>query len=247
VRDRLLEALVLAFRELKQRRSRHASIEAFTQILRSEDSIITTNWDTLLDSSLIRCTGVPPAYGTLGARLVNAKGKDLKEQNPPEARLLLKLHGSFNWQHCPRCANLYINTSSLIAPTDGDFDDLTWLDRKCHCGAEMDGLIVTPSFVKRYSNLHLANIWKSAQQALGESNSWIFVGYSLPDDDLWIRGMLLRAVGARRYRGRRDNLVVHVVTRGKDDALERRYRQLFPERVKFHLHGLQAFVEAQSS
>ena len=51
-----------------------------------------------------------------------------------------------------------------------------------------------------------------------------------------IPGMLLRAIGSRRQHRNRD-LTVHVVTQGKDEALERRYRQLFPNVVKFHRDG----------
>jgi len=131
-------------------------------------------------------------------------------------------------------------TEGVIAPMDGDFP-IKGLDRYCHCGAEMDSLIITPSFIKRYSNVHLSNIWKGAQKTLEKADDWIFVGYSLPDDDLWIRGMLLRAIGARREK--KSAFHVHVVTLGKDAALERRYRQLFPADIEFHFEGLEAFLE----
>ncbi|MER9255366.1 SIR2 family protein [Mesorhizobium sp. M0598] len=239
IRERLVAALLDGFMNLGRTRPYHPAFESLAKGVCQGDVVVTTNWDTLLDQAIFRETGLPPAYGTLGARLVDKFGDDLEQQQSIESRFLYKLHGSFNWQYCPRCGNLYVSPNKIIMPSDDS--ERSWLDRKCHCGAEMDGLVVTPSFVKRYSNVHLANIWRGAQKALEDASEWIFVGYSLPDDDLWIRSMLLRAVVIRR--GRKDLPIIRVVSHQKDAELERRYSQLFQRDITFHTSGLLSFLK----
>ncbi|MGO7377509.1 SIR2 family protein [Rhizobium ruizarguesonis] len=238
VRERLVAALLTGFMQLDRTRPYHHAFELLAKSLHRDDVVVTTNWDTLLDRAICCETSAPPAYGTLGARLVDYLGHDLKQQETSESRRLYKLHGSFNWQYCPRCGNLYVNPNKIIMPVEGA--RLSSLDRECHCGAEMDGLVVTPSFVKRYLNVHLGNIWRGAQKALEAAREWIFVGYSLPNDDLWIRAMLLRAVVIRR--GQKTPPIIHMVSHKKDLELESRYRQLFQADIQFHPAGFLSFL-----
>ena len=223
VRERVVEALAWAFRQLHQRRSNDLIIKLARQF-GERDIVITTNWDILLDEALLKCTDVPPDYGTLGVRLVDLYGKELANQHPDGARSLLKLHGSLNWLHCRRCNDLYVNTQLMVTP-ERELGGRFPYDVTCNCGAELIGLIVTPSYVKEYKNLHLANIWRLAQKGLEESSQWIFIGYSLPDDDFHIRGMLLRSLAIRR--GRKEQTKVTVISHRQDVQLQNRYFQLF--------------------
>lgn len=235
VRERAIEALVIAFRQLHQRRSNDLVVKLASQF-QEHDSIVTTNWDILLDDAILVCTRAPPNYGAPGARLVDLSGRDLPNQCIAGARSLLKLHGSFNWLHCPRCSDLYINTQLMITP-ERDLRGRFPYDLTCDCGAELSGLIVTPSYVKEYRNLHLANVWRLSQKALEESDEWLFVGYSLPDDDLHIRGMLLRSLTIRR--GRRKRTKITVISHRKDELLQGRYFQLFSDAdLQFLTNGL---------
>ncbi|WP_161634541.1 SIR2 family protein [Mesorhizobium loti] len=237
VRERVVGALLTGFMELDRTRPYYEAFKILAKSLARDDVVVTTNWDTLLDRAMFLETRAPPAYGTLGARLVDHSGHDLRAQETSESRRLYKLHGSFNWQYCPRCGDLYVSPDKIIMPMDETSP--SWLDRECHCGAEMDGLVVTPSFAKRYLNVHLANIWRGAQKALEGAEEWIFVGYSLPDDDIWIRTMLLRAVVIRRQK---DPPTIHVVSHKEDIALQRRYRQLFQADIAFHSNGFLHFL-----
>ena len=239
VRDRVVEALARAFRQLHQNRS-HDIIAKLAGLFSPGDTVITTNWDVLLDDALSMCTGVPPNYGTLGVRLVDFYGNDLPDQHPNGARCLLKLHGSLNWLHCRRCNDLYVNTQLMVTP-QRDLGTRFPYDVTCNCGAELTGLIVTPSYFKEYKNVHLANVWRVAQKGLEDSSRWIFIGYSLPDDDFHIRGMLLRSLAIRR--GRREKTKVIVIAHNEELPLQRRYLQLFADTdLEFVTNGLSGWI-----
>jgi NAD-dependent SIR2 family protein deacetylase len=237
--DRIIEALVIAFRDLKAARSENDVTTRLVKRMSADDAIITTNWDVLLDEAIAQSTSAPADYGVTSAMFVNRMGDEIG--NGRVGRRLFKLHGSFNWLVCPRCGNLYINTELMIAPGKelrGRFPH----DQQCHCKAELQGLIITPSYIKEYRSFHIAHIWHLAQRALVDSEEWIFIGYSLPDDDLWVKGLLLRALAIRR--GERKPPKVTVVTRGRDADLERRFRRLFTASPpKFQKGGLRQFLE----
>ena len=243
VRDRVLEALVVAFRQLENQRNSSRAISNLVGSLEVNDTIITTNWDQVLDHAIQENSGKAPNYGLPTPKFVDVRGQTLSSQSI--GTMLLKLHGSFNWLYCSRCGDLYVNVDILIAP-EKELRGRFPLDQECDCGAELSGLIVTPSFVKKYTNYNLLSIWRLSQKALETADDWIFIGYSLPDDDLWIRGMILRALTIRRAQDR--SLSVTVVTERQDLARERRYRQLFADaELRFCDDGLRGYTTKPSA
>ncbi len=118
------------------------------------------------------------------------------------------------------------------------------LDRECDCGAELVGVLITPTYLKNYQIPQLSEIWRKAQKSLEESAEWTFIGYSLPTDDLWIRGMLMRAFAIRRKK--KDLPAIKVVCRGEKTDLEQRYGRLFKGvKIEYFRRGVKDFVQAQ--
>jgi hypothetical protein len=66
--------------------------------------------------------------------------------------------------------------------------------------------------------------WQAALEALRTAEEWVFVGYSLPSEDIAIRSTLLRA-----YRGRKVLPRVTVITDKPDQQVESRYQFMFPD------------------
>ena len=106
---------------------------------------------------------------------------------------------------------------------------------RCPCGGQFTGLIVTPTFLKRYENHHIGGVWTRALQSLIHAPDWTFIGYSLPEDDVAIRALLLKALVSNRRAliERRSNakpLEVRLVMWSKkgtpDPVVLARYRQL---------------------
>ncbi|TBF24878.1 MULTISPECIES: SIR2 family protein [Rhizobium] len=241
VRERAVEALVMGFGQVRESRLKrngiHPVAQGFTSSLTDRDIVITTNWDTLIEEALRRnqrTVGIN--YGVDVIR-VDAAG-DRTDLSPAGPKVL-KLHGSFSWLRCPRCKNLYANQDLMVAPVSLN----NWpCDLTCDCGAELMGVLITPTYMKNYQLSQLSEIWRIAQKSLEEADEWTFIGYSLPTDDLWIRGMLLRAFAIRRNK---KNLpVVRVVRRGSSGDSERRYSSIFKgASIKFDDEGFEKFAQ----
>lgn len=213
VRDLVIQALCHCFN--KYRDLHEASkTEQFIHLIKPSDSLITTNWDLLLDAARHRTFGSKPAdYGTTGNvqldKTADAAGPKKKRRVRPK---LLKLHGSLSWRYCQRCQRLVIDPMHHVA---GDRKQL------CECTYTYSELIVTPGFVREYRNIHLLNIWQEALEALATASHWIFIGYSLPADDVAIRTLLLKGRCVRNDIKRERPNVTIVTRRPADDTLAR--------------------------
>lgn len=244
VRDRIVEALVRGFSQVQENRraSGHPVAENFVRGLAGKDVVITTNWDTLVEEAVR--THRPDTDIEYGADLVTVDRYGRRANPAAESQRVLKLHGSFSWLHCPCCQNLYANQDLIVTP---EISIERWpLDTECDCGAELTGTLVAPTFFKSYRMPQLAEIWRLAQKALEASAEWIFAGYSLPLDDLWIRGLLLRAIALRRRRAQMPKITV--VCRGEDPALRERFQQLLRgAEIGVMPHGFAAFAAQMGS
>lgn len=186
VRDLVVQALCHSF--VKYRSPENASTtKNFIDLIGPADSLITTNWDLLLDAARHNRFGTKPEdYVTTGnVVLEDGDGVSGETEGRPTLRpKLLKLHGSLSWRYCQRCQRLEINPLEYVA---GD------RERECLCTYKYSELMVTPGFVREYRNVHLLTIWREALVALATASHWIFIGYSLPADDVGVRTLLLKA------------------------------------------------------
>lgn len=103
----------------------------------------------------------------------------------------LKPHGSLNWMHCSTCGSMYIlgNEKSQVFRTG-------YIQTKESCvkdNTPLDCVLEPPSFFKKYKNIYLQNIWNDMEQVLFQAERIIFLGYSLPDADMWTKYVLKRS------------------------------------------------------
>ena len=176
-----------------------------------EISVITTNWDILLDNSLedltrrysiinedklavvdyccyISSLEKNDEYIKPGLLALGKGGYNIK---------YLKLHGSMNWLHCPNYQRMYVK-----------FGEKTILQNKQHCrhcmvnykfsenesSIELRGNLLLPTFIKDLSNIQIQLIWQNAGIELSEASKVVFIGYSLPQADFEIRQLLSRCI-----------------------------------------------------
>jgi NAD-dependent SIR2 family protein deacetylase len=206
---------------------------ALAQRLEPSDTVVSANWDRLVERAVTyfyrkssnlgsHLSSTNLRHGCVNERFVNRQGEDIHGR-AENLLTVLKLHGSLNWFFCPCCGELYANVEGqwIVDPLARrpDYDE-------CHCGAWLENLIVPPSFVKDYQNVHIRSTWRNAESALDRADRWVFIGYSLPPDDYHIRALLLRSGLINRNRRRDDVLKVTVVNYAEDHALEARYRDL---------------------
>ena len=234
VRDLVVQALCYS---LKRYHISHPALttEEFVDLIRPTDSLITTNWDLLVDAARHNKFGSEPEdYGTTGNAVLKVTGvaDDSPKTEATKRPKLLKLHGSLSWRYCPRCQRLEIDPLHHVA---GDREE------RCLCTYKFSELIVTPGFVREYRNIHLLTIWREALLALATTSHWIFVGYSLPSDDVAIRTLLLKARCVRKDLGG-DKPRVTSVTGRRGEETRARYLGIFAD-VELFKGNFEEFVK----
>jgi hypothetical protein len=218
--------------------------------------VISLNYDIIADNSFVRMgedfgTKGFPDYGTDIA-------SDFYRERDRVGRLL-KLHGSLNWLYCPNCHRLDLGLSESGRYTAKVLDEL-WSVRRaeqtlehrytCHgspcvdCGTWVRPVLISPSFQKDYRNPHIAAIWRQADAMLRKAKRIIFVGYSLPEDDIHVVYLLKRAAGHLRNG---DVTVVEYDAAQMRVAhahpVGRRYMWLFGDGIDWHPEGFSPWIE----
>ncbi len=220
-------------------------------------SVISTNWDILLDNSIHR---------ELEHSHTNSKGvvdyccnisSYRKQDDRVKAGLeilgkggytvkLLKLHGSLNWLTCPRCNRLYVDFDQKIAIHQ--FTKQPHEKEKCrHCNDNfgdhdshaLESNLIMPTFLKNLTNTQYKLVWHNAAIELSEASKIVFVGYSLPMADFEIRQILSRMV--------RKDAIIEVVDKGDDENdqkiidLKNKYETFFGRKVTIHHYGSEVY------
>ena len=238
VRDLVVQALCYS---LGSYHDSHKAVttEEFINRISPRDSLITTNWDLLLDKARHPKFGTETAdYGTSGEVDIVESPSGGPNQYQEVRPKLLKLHGSLSWRYCQRCQRLVIDPLHHVAGER---------HRKatCLCTYKYSELIVTPGFVREYRNLHLLNIWRDALVKLALAAHWVFIGYSLPADDVGIRTLLLKA-RCVRWDVHQHHPHVTIVTGGSGEETRARYQGIF-SKVDLFPGNFRDFVQQMGS
>lgn len=177
-------------------------------------SIITTNWDLLVDNSLNSLVKqFSENEKNIGRKRLAVVDyccyiSSLEDDEFIKPGLLalgkegynikyLKLHGSMNWLHCPNCQRMYIK-----------YNEKTMLIKNkyyCkHCetnfkinktnAIKLRSNLLLPTFIKDLSNIQIQLVWQNAGIELSEATKVVFIGYSLPSADFEIRQLLSRSI-----------------------------------------------------
>lgn len=220
-------------------------------------SIISTNWDILLDNSIYNEIISQPTLGVVdyccyissyekhdttvkqGLEILGQGGFNTK---------LLKLHGSLNWLQCPKSQRIYVKFNQKIAmnPFDG-------INRpKCrHCDENfyeseahnLQANLIMPTFLKDLSNPQYKIIWQNAGVELSEAKKIVFIGYSLPQADFEMRQLLARMVDSKTE--------IEVVDYQNEqypevfDNLCKNFEQFFGREIKTHKYGTSNYIDAE--
>jgi hypothetical protein len=250
---RALQYMVFALLEYKLRRLTHnyyydlLTYVAVTE--RERPTIISLNYDIIVDNALAALSGSFPEYGCdIDTPLY---------MQSPHWGTLLKIHGSLNWSYCPSCTRLDLGVAKS-GKTYKMLDELYKVDPlearySCHgfpcpqCSTFVEPVLITPTQLKDYRNPHVAKVWLLAEQALRTAGRVIIVGYSLPDDDLDVIYLLKRGLGQLSNRSPRN---IFVVEHTKDPAMQaiaknpvgRRYRSIFGPDITWRTYGFEGLI-----
>jgi hypothetical protein len=255
-----LEYAVFALLDLRLRRIQHHYARFLGALYEADVSgitLISLNYDIIPDNELARVAhqrglGALPDYG---CDIATATYRSI-----PKFGRLLKLHGSLNWLYCPNCHRLDIGVSpsgrGTVKVLDALYVDELDLNKNygCHgnpceeCGTYVRPVLITPTHVKDYRNPHVARVWYEAARALREAERAVFVGYSMPDDDVEVIYLFKRGLAHLEPA----NITVVEYAPNGPAALDRhpvgqRYRALFGDRIDWQTTGFEAWIDGAAA
>ncbi|MBI4557351.1 MAG: hypothetical protein HY706_07200 [Candidatus Hydrogenedentes bacterium] len=164
---------------LRGRRESATIYAAFAATLRPQDTVISFNYDLLVDRGLVS-VGLRPDYVLSADPIHHVNGPWCSDR---PARRLLKVHGSANWMICGRdeCEGMHVHTDVFNNTSAHVNDD------HCHvCHRDnslLDYLIVPPTTAKRPSDERLQKIMISAIESLRTATQVFIIGFSCPMTD----------------------------------------------------------------
>jgi NAD-dependent SIR2 family protein deacetylase len=202
-------------------------------------SIITTNWDILVDNAVRRFKDDPSAEGPPGLSYGPLDFQGPKRS--PGARAaqasfrVLKLHGSLNWWFCPEDG--YVDTSQtekghLPFYERGEGPRCPSTGAPDHSSGPMEPFLVPPSAQKFDSSgpeEAMRTLWEAARLELHHAQRISFVGYSFPDLDVQFKMLVNQAL--KQNTGLKTIEVVTSKKLGNE-------RVSFEDRIKAVLGGL---------
>ena len=222
----------------------------------TEPRVISLNYDIIADNVLaLRSQGMFPDYGCeIQTDTYRSYGKFGK---------LFKLHGSLNWLYCPNCNRLDVAVSrsgysfskaleQLFISEGGEANDLQ-ARYTCHgspcknCGTFVRPVMITPTQKKDYRNPHIAQVWYKAEELLRSATSVVFVGYSMPADDVEVVYLLKRGLA---HLGSSEITVVEFDEKNRsvdDNEVGQRYQSIFGSGIQWHTCGFANWLNERAA
>lgn len=190
-------------------------------------SIISLNWDLLLDNALHSIMAMDDDIALDYCTYTD--NFDKSSNDPPHIHAaargfknikFLKLHGSFNWLHCQNCNRLLIAFDDKIALKASRAANKSKCP-KCQVKS-LEAVVITPTLIKDLNNVHIKTIWHNAEIELMEAERIVFVGYSFPVADFEFRYLLKRCINKKA----KIDLVLD-----KDEDSKKRYEDFFGKQI----------------
>lgn len=167
--------------------------------LKLDDSVVTFNWDLLLDLQFVDKRRVYRHYNNFLRCVPVSMAGDILSIVQGEG-MLLKLHGSLNWF---RCGNPKCQASAALNFQENLFLSLEWaagsVEVTCwQCGSVMSQIIVPPLLRKPIvDDPVIRSAWGLAQERLAAASKVVVVGFSAAPTDFYAAWLLNSTVGAR--------------------------------------------------
>ncbi|MCK4815335.1 SIR2 family protein [bacterium] len=211
-------------------------------------SVITTNYDLVFEY-LSWKNGMPCYYPLEKSESINIGGGTkpfvyLNSQDNKEGRrpVLCKLHGSINYfQDHSNDSKLHV--ANLLGGDEpiGKSGSVFWKDKPAifavdaiwcimnKYGHNVMPAIIPPTYAKLTQQHWLRNIWNTAFNLLRNARKIIFIGYSMPDSDGFMRALIHSAMA---YRASQNVVPPQVFVIDSSQETHQRYQQLFHEIYK---------------
>jgi len=196
-RQEIEDFLRLAFgilTHLDRSRDAQTGYDRLAANLSPGDTIITLNYDTLLDSALWRHGWDPKVGYCLSGGRNKVRWTSNGDEPPTSASgvRLLKLHGSVNWFVRGSASRLEaVFTKKPVRVTPPRTQEIASHIRQ----------IVPPLYGKAFKHDHWRRLWDLAYAALREAETLVIIGCSLVDTDFHLRALASRVAKWRKKQG----------------------------------------------
>jgi hypothetical protein len=193
---------------------------SLAQYLKPEDSVLSFNYDLLMDRELLNDGSGPLQYQNFCAKFLGTDFLDIGESygeirelltepispgsnsgpSGPVYGLYLKLHGSLNWFVCPNSACPRSETFAVVRSVPQSLgSSAVGIDFQCnYCHSELNPFLIPPSAQKPVmNNPRLRNIWGNAFAVLANAQKIVVIGFSFQPSDFYAAWLFRYAL---RYR-----------------------------------------------
>jgi hypothetical protein len=104
--------------------------------------------------------------------------------------------------------------------------------------------MITPTHLKDYRNPHIASLWYRAERELQDCTRVIFIGYSLPWDDVDVIYLLKRGLLRKNGASPAITVVEHSARKVPIDEHDsgRRYRAVFGRNIDWQPIGFEKWL-----
>ncbi len=197
-------------------------------------TVVTLNWDCLVEESVFHARESRLLRGiSYGIPVHDESAR--RVESLPDATVILKPHGSMSWQYCAACSVVIVSIPRVSAR-----DERRRRCPSCGKGASFERVLVAPTAFDWPQPPFLEQVWTATEQAVALADRLVFLGYSLPAQDVDVRFHLVRAL-ARCARERTNALPVTIVAKTHADSTQnenerRRYQTLLGPRAQIDYH-----------
>jgi hypothetical protein len=219
-------------------------LEKLFSKIEPDDTIITFNWDALIDVTLEHLNN------SHFKKYVSLFGDNFKASDYYAHGAFLKLHGSVNWGYCSNNKCKTYNKIQLLKGKGtlplkkfslGDSD-------KCdNCSSKLINNIIPPTSnkirVQKDSFIHKQ--WLIARQRLRYSGTIIFIGYSFPKTDFyseWLFRQINFLVDNDKQFIKKKIIIVNPEMEDKKSYVYQQYHKLFKSHDIESYRDLESFV-----
>ncbi len=241
--------------------------ELFLKNITTDSVIITTNWDSVLETSSEQFS-IEKGWINYECALPYEKGVerhsrslfDFDGDTPLPTYHILKLHGSLNWRFCDECRKIYYFdekshdrlASSEVVECNND-----------NSGGKLTRIIVPPKLsklIKPEQNnskvntdtslkslyFQLRAIWSKASECLKMCEKLYFIGYSFPETDVQMKTFISNAL--RENSNLNKVIIVSSQKHGNSRVkFEERYLSILSRinqsKIKFYYGGFEEFCK----
>ena len=213
-----MDYLIWRMLEQSSRQGSTKVFEKFASLLKPREHILfSLNYDTLLDHALLKVFQSLD-YGVRFSEIHGNNPKTRQTDLGSKTPLYIKLHGSINWLQCPNCQAFYCYQGAKELRKVFDSKAELCL----HDNGYLRGLIVSPTWNKRYTSAPLSLLWIKASKHLRSIQRITFIGYSLSDVDMRVIYLLKRSI----FNNPTD-VQIRVVDPEPSGKIFKRYERLF--------------------